>query len=273
MKTIPLLATAILCAGAMACASTAPPELQSARTAYQSASHGPAPRVAPADFHAARETLNVAEVSYDMNGDNDETKDIAYAARRRAEFADVRARTMLNSQKLQASQVEEQSLKDQQAKIAAAELANTQARLDAERKQREEAERALAMKADARGKVIALSGSVLFASGKSQLLPTAERRLKQVADVLALQDKDAKIRIEGFTDSTGSASTNETLSQARAESVRNYLSQHGIQSDRITTVGMGPANPVADNKSAEGRANNRRVEIIVQDRQTTPPLR
>ena len=250
-------------------------------SAYQSASRGPATHVAPADLNAAREPLGVAEQSYDLNGDNQETRDIAYAAERRAQFADTRARTALAAQKIQAAQIEEQALKDQQAKTASAEL---EARLAAERMQREQAEKFATManaelmkiasvKSDERGTVITLSGSVLFASGKSQLLPSAQKRLGQVGEVLAQGEKDTQIRIEGYTDSTGSASLNERLSQSRADAVKQYLSSHGVESERMNTVGMGPANPVADNASAEGRANNRRVEIILlnkNDKEVAP---
>lgn len=278
-----IVATSLLAAVAVGCASSAPTELSRARSAYQGASRGPAPHVAPADLNAARETLNVAEQSYEMNGNNQETRDIAYAAERRAQFADTRARTALAAQKLQSAQIEEATLKEQQAKAANAEM---EARLLAEQRQREEAEKFATManaelmkiasvKNDARGTVITLSGSVLFASGKSQLLPSAQKRLGQVAEVLSQGEKDSQIRIEGFTDSTGSASLNERLSQARADAVKQYLASNGVSSERMTSMGMGPSNPVADNASAEGRANNRRVEIILlnKDNKEVAPMR
>lgn len=118
--------------------------------------------------------------------------------------------------------------------------------------------------------VITLSGSVLFASAKSDLLPAAELKLNEVADVLTQQDPDSRIVIEGHTDSQGKADRNQVLSQQRAESVRAYLVSRGIAADRVTATGYGPTRPVADNKSAEGRANNRRVEIVIQKSTTTP---
>ena len=69
--------------------------------------------------------------------------------------------------------------------------------------------------------------------------------------------------IEGYTDSKGSQSRNIDLSQRRAESVRSYLISRGLPADRVVAKGMGPDRPIADNTSAEGRANNRRVEIVV----------
>ena len=113
-----------------------------------------------------------------------------------------------------------------------------------------------------RGVVITLSGAVLFASGKSELLAIAKEKLNEVHKVLKDQGSP-KLRIEGHTDSVGSAEENKKLSLARAESVKSHLVSQGYPADRIKAVGLGPDKPVADNTSAEGRANNRRVEMIV----------
>jgi outer membrane protein OmpA-like peptidoglycan-associated protein len=80
---------------------------------------------------------------------------------------------------------------------------------------------------------------------------------------LTRQDAESKITVEGHTDSQGVASYNQDLSQRRAQSVRDYLVSRGIATDRITAQGFGLTRPIADNGSPEGRANNRRVEIIV----------
>jgi outer membrane protein OmpA-like peptidoglycan-associated protein len=120
-----------------------------------------------------------------------------------------------------------------------------------------------AVKEEPRGIVITLSGSVLFASDKSTLLPEAQSRLKQVSDVL-LTTPERNLTIEGHTDSQGSDSYNLDLSQRRADTVRNYLMQNGYQADRIQAHGLGKGHPIADNASPEGRANNRRVVIIIE---------
>jgi len=70
--------------------------------------------------------------------------------------------------------------------------------------------------------------------------------------------------VEGHTDSQGSDRTNQPLSINRATAVRDYLVSRGVASERITAVGMGSSRPITDNKTAENRANNRRVEIIIQ---------
>ncbi len=111
--------------------------------------------------------------------------------------------------------------------------------------------------------VITLSGGVLFTSGKADLLPTAELKLQEVAEALIKEDPDAKIVVEGHTDSQGGERYNKDLSERRARSVRDYLVSRGIASDRVTSQGFGYSRSVADNKSQEGRANNRRVEIVV----------
>ncbi len=154
-----------------------------------------------------------------------------------------------------------------------ADRARIQAELDAEKVKRAEAEaraaKALAnladmaaVKEEARGLVITLSGQVLFASGKSALLPAAQKALDNVAEALKA-NPGRNIIVEGYTDSQGARAMNDQLSQDRANSVRTYLVSRGIASEIITARGYGPDRPVADNASPEGRANNRRVEIVL----------
>ena len=120
-----------------------------------------------------------------------------------------------------------------------------------------------AVKDDARGVVITLSGSVLFASGKYELLNTAMTKLDQVAEAIKAQDDDKRMVVEGHTDNRGADSINQPLSLNRATAVRNYLVSRGVESGKITAVGMSSSKPVTDNKTAENRANNRRVEIVI----------
>ena len=82
---------------------------------------------------------------------------------------------------------------------------------------------------------------------------------------VALLTNGQPVSIEGYTDSKGSQSRNMDLSQRRAESVRTYLISRGLPADQVVAKGMGPDRPIADNSSAEGRANNRRVEIVVAE--------
>lgn len=139
------------------------------------------------------------------------------------------------------------------------------ARLDAEKRAANaevDLAKLAAVKEEARGLVITLSGSVLFASNKSTLLPAAQNRLNQVAEAL-MATKERKLTVEGHTDSRGTSGYNQELSQQRADAVRSYIVSRGYPSDMIQAQGIGEDRPVADNTSAEGRANNRRVEIII----------
>lgn len=265
------------------CASTTPPsELVNARAAYTRASTGPAAQLSPADLHTAKQTLDEAEKSFADDGASEKTKNASYTAERRVQLAEVKANIIA------AQRQKEQLLAQANANQAnalvntTAALGRTKEQLDAERaalateqQRRMEAEKRAkeaadnlakiaSVKQEPRGMVITLSGSVLFATNKSELLPAAQTKLQEVSKALTQQDKDSKIIVEGHTDSQGADDTNMTLSQRRAESVKNYLVSQGMAADRITAQGVGEGRPIADNASPEGRANNRRVEIIVQ---------
>lgn len=108
-------------------------------------------------------------------------------------------------------------------------------------------------------KPVTLEGSS-FASGSAELNKSAGEQLDKVVEFAAVK-QDANLTVTGYTDDRGDAQSNLKLSEARAEAVKAYLVQHGVAADRILARGEGAANPIADNKTAEGRAKNRRVEI------------
>ena len=114
-----------------------------------------------------------------------------------------------------------------------------------------------------RGMVVTL-GDVLFDTGSANLNGGAQRSIDQLVQVLK-QYGDRKVRIEGFTDSVGSEAMNMQLSQRRAEAFARALTAGGIAADRIDVRAWGEANPVADNNTAVGRQQNRRVEILFSD--------
>jgi len=264
------------CLLALGCAEAMPHELADARAAYTRAQSSPASKLNPAELHTAKEALQKAEISFEDEGDTFKTRDRAYIAMRKARIAESHA-AMIEANRYT------NDLREQTRQMESAALDSAQHTLDAqgkalttERARREEAEkRAEQARADLariaavakteRGTVITLAGGVLFASGKSQLLPGAEAKLSEVADALVSGSPDSTMEVEGHTDSQGPDERNLKLSEARAESVRAYLVSHGVAADRITAKGLGEARPVADNKSPEGRANNRRVEIVVHD--------
>ena len=289
--TITRTATLILIvAGAMACATASPPkELLNARSSYRNASQGPAAQHDPADIHTAKKALDLAEHSFAENGDTQATRDLAYTADRRAKIAEARGSAKQYTETQQETLADMHAAQTTHAQKTSAELGranqklamqgqaieNQDVQIADERQRREEAEKKLAqamtdlskfasVKQETRGTVITLSGGVLFASAKSELLPAAELKLNTVAEALTQQDPDSKIVVEGHTDSQGGASYNQELSQRRAETVRAHLVSRGIAADRVTAQGFGPTRSIADNKSTEGRANNRRVEIVVQ---------
>ncbi|WNK18814.1 OmpA family protein [Halomonas piscis] len=101
---------------------------------------------------------------------------------------------------------------------------------------------------------------VNFEFDSAKLTRQAEQELSEVAEKLK-HNTNVRVRIEGHTDSVGSAQYNKDLSQRRAESVASYLQAHGIQQNRMNSIGYGEARPVASNDTDAGRAENRRVEL------------
>jgi outer membrane protein OmpA-like peptidoglycan-associated protein len=157
---------------------------------------------------------------------------------------------------------------------AESELGKTEAQLAAEQnaraatKQRAKdaldklAQAGVSVKEESRGTVITIPSSDLFDPGQARVLSSAEDKLTQVADAVKDQG-DRQITVEGYTDSRGSEDTSRALSQRRADAVRSYLVTLGVPGDRTEARGFGSARPVASNDSEEGRADNRRVEIVV----------
>ena len=267
----PALIAASLATLMMACGGAAvpPQELLDARSAYAEAAKGPAADLAPAQLDTAKQSLQVAQQNFDEDGPNQKTKDLAYVAQRRAQIAAAEGGREKAERKRAAA---DKDLRNTQTQ-GLENYAKTKEALAAEKAARVEAERkaAVAMaslaeiakvKEESRGVVITLSGSVLFATGKSDLLPIAKEKLNQVAKALTDQGFKA-IVVQGYTDSVGSASDNDALSLRRAQSVRDYLVTRGVPSEKATAEGKGASNPVADNKTPDGRAENRRVEIVV----------
>ena len=112
-----------------------------------------------------------------------------------------------------------------------------------------------------RGLVMTL-GDVLFNTGRAELNPGANRKLDQLAQFLN-EHKERRVQIDGFTDSVGTDSYNEELSQRRANSVKSALLSRGVDSSRIGTEGYGKAYPIANNVDSGGRQLNRRVEVVI----------
>jgi outer membrane protein OmpA-like peptidoglycan-associated protein len=100
-----------------------------------------------------------------------------------------------------------------------------------------------------------------FDTGKAAILPDSEDTLQQIVQLLK-DNGDLKLRIEGYTDNVGQATANQALSEKRAQAVVAWLVAHDVASARLSAKGFGPANPVGDNTTEDGRAKNRRVELV-----------
>lgn len=281
-----MIAASVVVAG---CAGSPPSSLVDARDAYQRAAQSPAQQLAPDQLHAAETFLKTAERTYEDEGDTPAMRDRAYVAMRKAQLAEAHAGIVqanleyrrADEQRRAAAQAAGAEMSDQLA-ATRAQLVNAEnmneaqrAQLQAETERRQQAEaaqqRALAalerageVKQEPRGMVITLSGAVIFASGQAELLPSARNKLSEVAAALAAGNRDSKIVVEGHTDAVGSEETNRKLSLERATAVRDALVSNGVSSERISVEGFGESRPIADNGSQAGRANNRRVEIVVQ---------
>ena len=112
-----------------------------------------------------------------------------------------------------------------------------------------------------RGLVLTL-GDTLFATGKSELKSGATVNLDRLTAFMT-EYPQRTAAIEGFTDSMGSEEYNQDLSQRRADAVKGYLVRQGVETSRLSSAGRGENSPVADNESAAGRQQNRRVEVII----------
>jgi outer membrane protein OmpA-like peptidoglycan-associated protein len=286
---------AILCilaaAGLVACGGDvpAPKALVDARADYARAKGGVTLQLDPTDVHEADLALQKAELAWsDSRDPNDEHAiDLAIIAQRKAQIAMAEAAA-------QKAQQDAQQAKSDLATTVQAQLQATRGQLDktqqnlaqtqtalqqtaaqaAEQKKeladlegklkdaRDTIAKIAAVKDDDRGMVITLQGEVLFKTGKWDLKPAAMAKLDQIAE--ALVGKEQPMVVYGFTDNVGASDMNMDLSQKRAQSVRDYLVTKGIPSDLIKAEGKGPASPIAENTSIEGRAQNRRVEIVVQ---------
>jgi outer membrane protein OmpA-like peptidoglycan-associated protein len=274
-----------------ACVSVPQPNaaLESARTAVNTAESDPnAVKYAALDLEAAKNNLAAAEDAYAHHRDL-AIGQPAYLATQNARLAEARGaakaydarvaqgqterdqivlasrtREAENAKLSAANARQEAAAANQQAANASQEaaLANQQAANASEQTARVQAELdALKATPTPRGMVLTL-GDVLFDTGRSQLKPGAGRKIDQLAQFLN-EHPGRRVKVEGFTDSVGTDSYNEELSQRRADSVKEALMEHGIDPSRIGAEGYGKAYPVASNSESGGRQLNRRVEVVI----------
>ncbi|MGD0492916.1 MAG: OmpA family protein [Steroidobacteraceae bacterium] len=265
--------------GIAACASvpTPNPQLVAARAEVHTAQANPnVAKYAAVDIEAAQKQLDLAEAAA-MHHDDAAIAQPAYLATQLARLAQARGAAKADDARVAAGRGERDKIQldARTREVGTATLATNAAleQRDQATEQRDQAtEQAARLQAEVdqlkatptpRGLVLTL-GDVLFDTGRSQLNPGAARKLDQLAQFLTDQPQ-RRVQIDGFTDSVGSESYNQNLSQQRADAVKSSLISRGIDSSRIESQGYGKSFPVADNADSGGRQLNRRVEVVIGD--------
>jgi outer membrane protein OmpA-like peptidoglycan-associated protein len=257
MKHMIIVAAA---AALLASCATVPQDnarLDQARTEIQTLSADPlAQQAAEKDLESARSWLQRAETAFAQRKPTAEVDHLAYLAQRHAEAGAARVQEAQARQEI--ARAEEQrnrvllDARSREADAANSKLVATQAALAA-----------LQAKQTDRGVVVTL-GDVLFDTAQATLKPGADLTLDRLADYMK-NNAQARVMIEGHTDSRGSDEYNDVLSERRADAVAAALIRRGVSSDNLKAIGRGKAYPVATNDTPEGRQQNRRVEIVFSD--------
>jgi outer membrane protein OmpA-like peptidoglycan-associated protein len=299
------LMKAIAFAGALmlAACSTVPtttPTLDEARADFVAANNNPqVATYAPLEFKQASEALDRANQAAAQRESLDTIDRLAYVAKQRiataqevakskaaeAEVANAgreRDRVQLEARTAEADRAKRDSASAQaQAAAAQAQAQDAQAQAAAAQQQAaQQADRAAHLEAllvelhaqkTERGMVVTI-GDVLFATDRAELNANGMATVRKLAEIMT-QNPDRTVMVEGFTDSTGSASHNKDLSERRAASVAQALVGLGVARERVGMRGYGEAFPVAPNNTASDRQLNRRVEIVLSNAGATIPPR
>ncbi|HEV2879617.1 MAG TPA: OmpA family protein [Candidatus Eremiobacteraceae bacterium] len=252
------------------CASIPQPNaaLESAKVAVQAAESDPnVSKYAALDLDAAKKQLAVAEAAA-MHHEDAAIAQPAYLAAQTARLAKARATAKADDARVAAGKAERDKI---QLDARTRDVAKANMATDAAVGQRDQAtEKAARLQAEVdqlkatptpRGLVLTL-GDVLFDTGKAQLNPGSARKLDQLAKFLNDQP-ERRVQIDGFTDSVGTDSYNQDLSQLRADAVKSALIVRGVNPSRIGSQGYGKGFPVANNSDSGGRQLNRRVEVVI----------
>ena len=305
-STMSLLAAAVL-AAACATAPMSTPTLDQARADFVSANHNPqVSQYAPLEFKQASDALDQANAAAARRESLSDVDRLAYVAKQRiatamevargkaaeANIADAsrqrtemrleartaeadRAKRDAEAAQQQALQAQQQAQSAQQQAEAAQQQAASAQQQNAVLVQRAAMLEAILVELQAvkteRGYVVTI-GDVLFATNQASLTPNGMSTLRKLADVMA-QNPNRTVLVEGFTDSVGSSSYNQELSQRRAEAVASALGGMGVPRDRIAMKAYGEAFPVAANDTASNRQQNRRVEIVLSNEGAQIPPR
>ena len=233
---------------ALAACSTPPnPNLEKAQADYAALQAQPqASQLAALETKDAGDWVDKASRAY-REGENEKKVDqLAYLANQRIQLAMQTVKLRMTEQQLQGVDAQ-----------------RTQARLDARTAQLKQLQSQLNAKQTDRGTVVTF-GNVLFDLNQATLKPAGMTNVQQLASFLQ-QNPERQVIVEGYTDSTGSDSYNQQLSERRANTIKTALVSMGISPNRIVTRGYGKAFPVASNSTAADRAMNRRVEVTISN--------
>jgi outer membrane protein OmpA-like peptidoglycan-associated protein len=291
MNSLSLLIPVCAMGALLAACATKPPEdpaLMQARNAVARLEADPlAQQTAGKPLQDARDALAAAETAARDHKPADEVDYLAYLARRRADIGEAvvdenRARQRMSQAQSQREAVllasrerETQAARDQAANSQAqAAVAQQQARASQSDAQASAAQAAAAQeelaalqaKQTERGMVLTLGSNLLFDTGSDVLKPGADDSLNRVAQFMQ-EHNGIDVRIEGHTDSVGTDSYNDALSERRAAAVAHALESRGVNDGRVRAVGRGKELPIATNETSAGRQQNRRVEIVFSDMQ------
>ncbi|QEE27845.1 OmpA family protein [Terriglobus albidus] len=267
-----------------------PLELYEAHNAYRIAVNAGAEKYEPEIMAQVKQNLDSAD-SFDQNKHGDRKQEVTFArevvqrsedaristlrkiaaeqrqaevdARKAAELQAANSQAAAEAEAAQRARAEAETAK---ARARAAEAAQTaasaqQSASEAREKLRQQLNSVLTTQETARGLIVNMS-DVLFDTGKYTLKPDTKVALAKVSGIL-MAYPSLKVQVEGHTDSVGGDDYNQKLSENRAGTVAGFLTTEGVPQDNVTAKGFGKTRPVADNTTAQGRQQNRRVELVV----------
>ena len=245
LVTLPtLLALSI---GLVACANQPNQNLEEARSSYSALqADSRANKLAALETQDAGTMLDKANKAYLNDADEETVDQLAYLTKRRIELAEQTI-----------------ALRSAEEELGKTSAQRAEARLEAREAQIRKLQEDMQAKQTERGTLVTF-GDVLFDLDKAELKPAGMRGIQKLAEFLN-ENPERKVVVEGYTDSTGSDSYTQQLSERRAQSVRRALTHAGVDPQRIQAVGYGEQYPVASNDSPSSRAMNRRVEVTISN--------
>lgn len=282
-------AIVLVAAATLAACATTPKrneQLEAAHATFDRLSQDPlAQQAAGTEVQSARTSLQQADDALHAGRSTQEVDQLAYLALREAQAGEARVSEAHARQQVANSEREREQVllqaRSREADLARNRAQQAESQAQAARSQAEEARsqaqgaqqqlaqaqqelEQLRTKQTERGRVMTLSSDVLFDTGKANLKSGAQRDLDRLAQFLK-DSPQTRVIVEGFTDGRGSDDYNQQLSEQRANAVASALRDRGVPGERVEARGMGKGFPVASNETAEGRQQNRRVEIVMSD--------